>query len=163
MEKTGLSKIRHVKFTCPAKTMAIMVDVITYIFIALFIYTATDKLMNLINFQEFMVKMVLMNPIGNYVAILIPVSEIFISLLLLLPKTKHIGLYTSCGLMVVFTAYLVYVRIAGEVLPCHCGGVISSLTWTEHIYFNIGLIVLALTGIKLKTRFNILKQKQLNL
>jgi len=32
--------------------------------------------------------------------------------------------------------------------PCSCGGIITLLSWPEHLLFNIGLIVLALIAIR---------------
>jgi hypothetical protein len=32
-------------------------------------------------------------------------------------------------------------------LPCSCGGIISSLSWRQHIIFNGVFILLAITGI----------------
>jgi len=134
-------------FKLSGKTREIIADLITYLFIALFIYTATDKFFGFANFEKFIIKLDLMRAIGKYVAFLIPASEVAISLVLLFPKTRKLGLYYSLGLMILFTAYLVYMKLTAETLPCHCGGVISRLSWTQHIGFNILLIGLAIAGI----------------
>lgn len=132
-----------------------LAEAITYLFIAVFIYTATDKFINLQSFERFMVKMIFMQPAGKYVAIFIPAIEVFIALLLLFPKSRLRGLQLTLSLMLLFTGYLLYMKVAAKMLPCHCGGVISSLSWTQHIYLNLGLVMLAAYGMKLINHYKI--------
>ncbi|TCD03161.1 MauE/DoxX family redox-associated membrane protein [Pedobacter psychroterrae] len=128
--------------------LQIMPQVTAWIFIVLFVYTASDKLVNVKDFSEFLNRLEFIGPYGSVLAWMIPVVEIGISLMLLLPSFRAAGLIVSIGLMLLFTFYLVYMRIAYTHLPCHCGGVISKLTWLQHIWFNVGLIVLLLFSVR---------------
>jgi hypothetical protein len=73
-----------------------------------------------------------------------------------MPRTRKLGLYISLGLMMAFTGYISYMMIFIPDLPCSCGGVISKMTWGQHLIFNVFFMLLALTGILLnRKRFNI--------
>jgi len=114
-----------------------------YFFIFLFLYTAADKVMNHETFENVLSRSVLIGPTSAYIAWLVPASEILIGITLLVPKTQKTGLLLSLLLMSIFTIYLIFMVSSGSTLPCHCGGIISRMTWTQHIWFNIACIVLA--------------------
>lgn len=128
-----------------ANSKRLLSNIVSYIFIFLFIYTATDKLWKIQEFQDLMMKFTLLHAVGKYVAWSIPSIEIIISILLLIPTTRLIGLISSFGLVVIFTIYLIFMKLTVPVqdLPCHCGGIISKMTWIQHIWFNCVLIAMA--------------------
>lgn len=136
------------RFQLSDKTKAIIVDVITYLFVLLFVYTAYHKFTGMRTF----IQILSYSPLtGNYSAIIgwtVPLVESLISLLLIIPFTKRIGLIASLLLMITFTSFLIYGLLSGSNLPCHCGGVISTMSWQQHIWFNLAFIILALIGIK---------------
>ncbi|MDB5156121.1 MAG: hypothetical protein JWR50_828, partial [Mucilaginibacter sp.] len=39
-----------------------------------------------------------------------------------------------------------------EKLPCHCSGAIEKLSWTQHIWFNLAFIALAISALRLSKR-----------
>lgn len=145
--ETTLHKQRRLHLS--PKTSTIIADVVIYLFVALFVYTAASKLTTLETFEQVLGKSSLLSSYHVFIARLIPITEIIISILLILPSTKKLGLYLSLGLMLVFTTYLIYMVLSGGNVICHCGGVISSLTWKQHIWFNIGFIMMAIAGLKL--------------
>ncbi len=129
------------------KTREIIVDIVAYLFVILFMYTAANKLLTIKSFSSTIAKM---SFIGQYDLILawgIPILEIVISIILIIPSLRKLGLRAALILMVIFTVYLVYMVLSGSKLPCNCGGVISSLSWQQHIWFNVGFIILAVLGI----------------
>jgi len=131
------------------KTRVILTDVITYALVILFMYTAADKLMSLKTFASTLAKSPLIGNFSTIVAWSIPIAEISISLLLVLALTRKMGLYASVILLSGFTLYLAYMVVSGLKLPCHCGGVISSMTWQQHIWFNMAFVILAYAGIRM--------------
>lgn len=131
------------------KTKGIIVDVIVYLFVLLFVYTAASKFMTMKGFETILSRSPVTGPYSQFLAWGVPSIEIIISLFLLLPRWKKLGLISALVLMVLFTAFLTYGILSGSQLPCHCGGVISSMTWKEHIFFNGGLIILAITALAL--------------
>lgn len=148
--ETTMNKPRKVYIS--DQTKKIIVDIIAYLFVGLFIYTAASKIMTYDNFSGVLHRSVLIESYSSTIAWLVPTIEIIISALLIIPFTKKIGLIASLGLMILFTVYLIYMVNSGSKLSCTCGGFISTLSWREHIWFNIGLIILALLGLKLNKK-----------
>jgi len=127
------------------KQAVLIVDIISAGILLLFLYTAVSKLLDYQNFKSVLIMSPLLRPFAGIIAWALPVGEIGIVLLLLFQKTKIKGLYTAFITLVVFTIYIIYMVTFTPRLPCSCGGVLKSLTWSQHIVFN--LFVLLLTAI----------------
>jgi putative oxidoreductase len=90
----------------------------------------------------------------------LPAVELFIALALGLNHYRKMGLWCSLMLLSVFTLYIgaTLLNFFSRV-PCSCGGLISSLTWKEHLWFNFLFLVLSILGLTLmRARGNSLKQ-----
>lgn len=116
---------------------------IANILILLFIYTAVSKVLTFHKFEAVLAGSVLIGRFNTFAAIFIIVAELIISAMLVIPKTRKAGVLASMILLLLFTLYLIYMVYSKSDLPCSCGGVISSMSWTQHIFFNCFLIVLA--------------------
>ena len=81
----------------------------------------------------------------------LPVFELITSLLLFIPASRLVGLLLSFVLMILFTGYVAYNLLYVSNLPCSCGGVVSSLSWNQHLVMNIFLTVLSIVGIIIHT------------
>jgi hypothetical protein len=51
-------------------------------------------------------------------------------------------------MMIIFTIYILAIIRFSKHLPCSCGGIISELSWKEHLFLNVFLILLAAIGIR---------------
>jgi hypothetical protein len=121
---------------------------ISLLLIFLFAYTGSSKLLDSKGFAAVLSTIPLIGRGAGIVAILLPLAELLIVLLLLFEKTRLTGLYASLALLLLFTVYLVYMVLAVPHLPCSCGGVISSMSWKQHVVFNVVFIVLTVIGIR---------------
>lgn len=129
-----------------------IIEIICALFILLFAYTALSKLLN---FESFKQVLSLSPSIGENAPIIawtLPIVELIVASLLFIPRTRTQGLYGSFSLMVVFTIYLSYMLAATPDLPCTCGGVLSQMTWNQHLVFNIFFTLIALFGIIINKR-----------
>jgi hypothetical protein len=133
------------------KTKAIMVDIICILFVILFIYAATSRLFDYDNFKAQLGRSPLLARFWNWIWI-VPTIEIVIACFLPFSKTKLFGLYASFSLMTMFTGYIFTILQFSEFIPCSCGGVLSKMSWTAHLWFNIVFILFALTGIILQAK-----------
>lgn len=127
--------------------MKLLIPITAALLIILFTYTALEKLSNIEAFGDALSKMVMLRSQANFITYAIPVTELAISMLLFFPQTRAAGLWSSLVLLTAFTVYLAVMVLSGDKLPCSCGGVISQLSWRQHILFNaffIGLTALAL-------------------
>lgn len=127
-------------------------EIISILFVLLFVYAATSKLLGYQKFKVQLIQSSLLSPYANVLVWFIPILELGIAILLF-SKYKLLGLQLSLGLMTVFTIYIWYVLNYSSHIPCSCGGVISSLNWTEHMIFNLLWILLAIIAIQIKIRF----------
>jgi uncharacterized membrane protein YphA (DoxX/SURF4 family) len=137
----------------------LVVNIITYLFVLLWLYAATNKILD---FQKFKVQIGQSPILTDYAVIiawLIPSIEIALSILLLINRTLLTALYASFGLMVMFTAYIIVILSFAERVPCSCGGILEKMGWTEHLIFNIGFALLALLAIVWQTKIEESKGK----
>lgn len=123
------------------------IEIISALFILLFLYTAIMKLKNIPSFIIAMRQVPLLHAWANLLAGFIPGVEIATVILLLIPATKYIGLVIATGFMAILTAYVFYILLTMSKLPCSCGGVIQQMTWRQHLIFNLVLTGLGMLGI----------------
>ena len=125
-------------------------EIITGLFILLFVYTAISKLMDFQKFTQILKALPAIGFAGNFFALFLPLAELSTASLLLVPKYRHNGLAASLILIIVFTIYLTCMILFTPDRPCNCGGVIQKMTWNQHLIFNFIFICLAITGIRLQ-------------
>ena len=126
-------------------------EIIVSLYVLLFVYAAMSKLLD---FQKFVVQLgqsPMLTEMARYVAWVVPGVELFISFLLLLPKTRIGALYASFSLMTLFTVYIVLASRFSDYVPCSCGGVIQQLSWGQHLIFNLVFLALGVSAILLST------------
>lgn len=139
---------------------------ISHLLIFLFAYTAISKLnlfsysipfswekfklVDTTSFRDAMLKSVVLRPYVNELAYLIPLGELVICLLLVFTITKKTGYYLSLFALVLFTVYIIFILLAyTNNLPCVCGGVISIMSWKQHLLFNLFFILITTRAIYL--------------
>lgn len=130
------------------KSKRIIAEVTIYLFIALFVYTSYSKFETIEDFKTILGKSPLIGRYNTIIAWTIPIVEMVVVIFLLIPPTKKLGLFACLVTMLGFTSFLIYGLLSESKLPCHCGGVVSSLSWQEHIWFNLVFIILAIAGLK---------------
>ncbi|WP_281777728.1 MauE/DoxX family redox-associated membrane protein [Croceibacter atlanticus] len=136
------------------------VKFISFLFIILFVYAATSKLLDFENFTVQLAQSPLLSAYAGIIAWSVPGLEILIAVLLVLPGFRKIGLYASFFLMELFTAYIFIILNYADFLPCSCGGVLEKLTWEQHLVFN-SVFVLIVVGAILLDRSQNLKANSL--
>lgn len=139
-------------------SLAKTIEIIAAVFILLFVYTATSKLLAHQTFIINLEKSPLVGSASSFLSWAVPTIEIVISILLFVPRFRKTGLLFSFSLMTLFTAYIGYMLITSSHLPCSCGGVISKLSWQQHLWLNIFLTLLAATAMYLNNRLKFLLQ-----
>ena len=129
-----------------------IVQCICCVFILLFVYTALSKLFALDAFKTVLHDTPLIGSYAYLFACAIPLAELVTSFFLLIPGTRRTGLWLSFMLMGIFTTYIAYMTAFASHLPCSCGGVIASMSWKEHLLFNIFFTLLGIAGSILEKR-----------
>lgn len=130
-----------------------IVDIISSLFVILFLYTGVLKLLDIHHFRWALSESPLMKHTYGLVAAVIPPAEVLVALALLIPfftyapRLRKWGLYGAALLMSIFAIYITYMVQFRTDRPCTCGGIISKMNWHQHMYFNIlftGLAFLAI-------------------
>ena len=121
-------------------------ETIAAVLVFLYLYTGLSKYYSINVFQVVLNKSILLKPYSIFLSLTLPGFELLLVLLLAIPITRRIGFNISAYLLSLFTIYLLYMIKFSPTLPCSCGGIISQLSWTQHILLNILLIVLSIYG-----------------
>lgn len=125
---------------------------ISIFFILLFCYAAISKIMDFEKFQIQMTESPLLSAFAGFLPYIIVISEFIIAGLLCYRITQNAGLLASFILMLFFTGYIAHMLLTSENLPCSCGGILEKMSWTQHLYFNIGCAVLAAIALGINIR-----------
>lgn len=134
-----------------------IVELICLLYILLFVYASVSKLLQIEHFRIQIGKSPLLSAFAEIVAWGVPISEIVISLLLMMPKLRRTGLWLAMGLMSMFTTYIFIILNFSSYIPCSCGGILEKMGWKEHLIFNLVFVFLA--AIALWLSFNEMKQR----
>jgi hypothetical protein len=129
-----------------------IIEIICFLFIVLFVYTASSKLLDYEKFRIELGKSPLLTLYAGWVAWLVPIGELLLAVMLTIPRFRTIALYGSFSLMVMFTTYLIVILNFSYYIPCTCGGVIQNMSWNTHIVFNIAFIILSIIAIVLTSK-----------
>ncbi|SDD44766.1 hypothetical protein SAMN04488104_103035 [Algoriphagus faecimaris] len=87
--------------------------------------------------------------LAEVLAYMVPGVELLIALLLLFSATRWWGYLGSLLVLTVFITYVGLIWVgAFPRVPCNCAGIIESLGWAEHFFLNLGLIGLAVYGLR---------------
>lgn len=121
---------------------------ITAILIFLWIYAALSKLLNYEQSRMQMMNQVFTAAISRILLWAVPFAELLIVGFLLFSGSRKIGLLLSVILLFLFSGYvlLVMLNVFGRI-PCSCGGIISKLSWGQHLVFNMVFLGIALLGL----------------
>lgn len=132
------------------KFQQLAAEIISLFFIILFIYAAFSKLLNHEVFKTQLSQSPFIDQIASLVAWGIPVLLLCIAGLLFFRGLKLAGMYAALVLMLLFSLYIFAVINFASSIPCSCNGIIASLSWNEHLIFNVACIILAALGIVIK-------------
>jgi uncharacterized membrane protein YphA (DoxX/SURF4 family) len=129
-----------------------IIEAIIFLYVTLFLYTGISKLIDLEQFKETIVDSPILAPVAATIALGLPLLELAVTLLLIIPRWRLKGLYVSLNLMIIFTGYVMALLIFDEKLPCSCGGILQQLSWPQHLVFNGMFVLLAAWAIKLQKK-----------
>lgn len=130
-----------------------IVEMIAGLFFLLFTYTAMAKILTFKTFVFDLGRDPLLENFATFLGVAIPLVELVIAALLIMPKYKKAGLISSMILMALFTVYVgLILAFKNEERHCTCGGFIREMSWRQHLWFNIGLTLIALWGVKIQKR-----------
>ncbi|WP_369411481.1 MauE/DoxX family redox-associated membrane protein [Longitalea luteola] len=129
-----------------------VIETIVFLYAILFLYSGISKLTEFNVFKQQLSESPILGPISSLVAVALPWIEFLIVIMLIIPKWRLKGFYAALVLMASFTLYIILLLSISDKLPCSCGGVLSELSWTQHIVLNGIYILICVIGIILQRK-----------
>jgi len=119
-------------------------------YIFLFTYTGYSKLITIDTFIAGIRKVPFFGQFAELIGWGIPVLELALALGMVIQneKIRLISFRISVLIMGIFTLYLAWMISFVEHKLCHCGGVIESLGWPQHLLFNFVWLILGIWSIR---------------
>ena len=127
----------------------ITVEIISALLVALWAYAAISKLLDYGTFKFQLGRSPYVTNMAGFVAWFLPLTELTVATLLIINKTRLLGLYSSFFLMLLFTGYIYAMLHFSYYIPCSCGGILSKMDWKTHFEFNVAFTILPVVGILL--------------
>lgn len=130
-----------------------LLEAIVLLLFILFVYAATSKLIDFKRFSFQMDSQPFDDRFTPWLVFGVPLTEFVIAAMLIFKRTLLAGLWASLILMLLFTGYIILIKLNyfGKI-PCSCGGVISQLNWTQHLFFNLFFVLISIAGIVLRRK-----------
>lgn len=128
------------------KARKITLEIIAGLLVLLWVYAALSKWLDYYTLVRNLKSIPWFGQYAGFISIAIPLSELIVAGLLLFDKSKKVGFVLSAALLVIFTGYIIYILNFAANIPCSCGGVISGMSWTQHLIFNIAYLLLNIIG-----------------
>lgn len=128
-------------------TKSLIVEIISLLYILLFIYAAASKLLDFENFRVQLGQSPLLSAFASWMSWIVPLTEVLISALLIFRSTRLWGLVMAFGLMIMFTVYIFVILHYSSYVPCSCGGILEKLSWNAHLLFNLLFVLLAFIAV----------------
>ncbi len=135
------------------------VMVIRVVILFLFTYTLVNKLFDVRLFVASMQLQPFPMLVSRILIWVVPLAEGMISLLLLFDKTTKIAFWLAFVVLSAFTIYVSFVVFGFyHKIPCPCGGIISGLSWTGHLLFNLLFLTITAIGLMMYHGINTSKK-----
>lgn len=125
-----------------------IIELCSGLLVLLFIYAATSKFMDIPQFRADMENQPFPKWLADTFVYLVPTVEIIISVMLIYKPLRKWGFMGASLLMFAFTAYTAAILLNFfPRIPCGCGGVITKLTWHQHLALNVFFLTLSILGL----------------
>lgn len=131
------------------KASKVLLRISVYGYACLYIFTGVDKLINIERFTKGLNKVPYLQNYASAVGLGIPVLEIFLALMLIIPgRIQQISLWCSTMLMLAFTIFVSWMMMYHPNQLCHCGKAIEKMGWHTHLVFNLIWLALGVYAIR---------------
>lgn len=128
-------------------TRQLLIELICYAYSLLFLYASVYKLLDVGYFSRQLAQSPLIGSYSGLLAFFVPGIELVVVALLVYAPWRKIGLYLGGLVMLAFTLYIAWILLFAPTVPCACGGIFVSMSWTGHLVFNAVFVVLAALAI----------------
>lgn len=125
------------------KVIRMVVRCTMFLLPLLWAYAAVSKLSDYGQFKQEMHEQLLYPFLQELLIYALPLVELGVSVLFIVPNLKELALQLSLLLLSVFSAYIGLALLKPlKNRPCSCGGILEGMGWTTHFLFNIFFLLL---------------------
>lgn len=129
------------------RTKSIISELIIFILIILWAYTFASKIFDFDTFDRQIKGAYLLSAGGAVLPYILQVVHLGIVTFLIKRNSRGLGLLTSLSVMVIYTAYLIYILKFAPSIPCSCIAVFHGMNWNDQLYFNFIALAINLIGL----------------
>lgn len=121
----------------------IFTHIVSIVLIFIWVYAAISKALTFETFQAQLAQSPIVSPWTGVISYGLIFIEIFVSVLLILPKYRRLGLFFSIILISSMTFYIFMVLKFSPYIPCSCGGILEKMNWSQHLIFNCVILIVS--------------------
>ena len=128
---------------------------ITNLLILLFTYTSLSKLLDFTEFSSQMHNQPLPVWMADLATWTLPSLQLLTVGLLSIQKFRSRGFLLALIVMSIFTLYIILiVTDAFPYIPCSCAGILTGMSWTTQLVFNIVITTMTFIGFRVQRRID---------
>lgn len=131
-----------------AKLYQILRGVLLFYFVVLLSYAGISKFIegNSLYIALINAPLYLNKPAADLLKWWIPIIEILLAISISFKTTRRIGYLSIALLFILLSLYAGWITWFLPNKPCSCGGLISLLSWKQHVVFNLINLILSLVA-----------------
>ncbi len=132
----------------------VILKLISFYFIFLFVYTGFSKLMDTKSLFTALrnAPLFLTTTFAAFLSWVVAIAEILLAIMVGFKKTSYYGWLGVIMLLTIFTIYTAWIVFVSHFEPCTCGGLMTLLSWKQHLIFNISSLGTAFWAYRLHTK-----------
>lgn len=128
-------------------------EIIIFVLLVMWVYTFFSKIFDFDTFRRQINGAYILSAGTPILPYILQFLHLALIVMLLAKGWTKIGLMTSFSVLLLYTAYLVYILKFAPSIPCSCIAVFKGMIWQDQLYFNF--IALAINIIGLITFFSL--------
>lgn len=131
------------------------------IIICLYVFVTVNKLVGFEPFITQLKQQRLLKDFATLIAVMVPIWHAALVVLMLIPKTRMLGIWTSMITIMTYNLYIgaMLTEKFGPI-PCNCVGIWHTMSWEAQFIINFGLLALHFYCIYNKRYFEIANKQQ---
>lgn len=125
----------------------LIAETIIFLLLLMWAYTFVSKLIDFDTFERQINGAYLLSALGSALPYVLQILHLSIVVLLIKKSWRKMGLITSLFILLIYTAYLVYILKFAPSIPCSCISLFRGLKWDDQFWLNLAVLTLNIIGL----------------
>lgn len=144
------------------KTKKTIVEIICFLLMLHFFYEGIYKITYLSHYSFYITHAPLLSPVGKVLTYIVPIGEIILSVMIMLPRFRKAASYMVIVVQFAFVVWVMSVYLFTHYLFWPYHALWNEPTWMQKMIFALALSWLAFTVIILSGNITLIRNKKLN-